>query len=206
MFDRIVRYSLREPAVRPGGGGAAAGTAAWSASRTPVDVFPDLNKPLVTVLTEAGGLARGGRAAGHATRSRPRLNGTPGVTRVRSTSGVGLSISTWSSTGAPTSTCDRQLVAERLALAREQLPAGVSPAMARCPRSWGRSCWSRCRSDRAEGGGQRRWRRASSRTGSCSARACSPSRASRRSVPIGGEVKQLRVDPIPRAWRSSASR
>ena len=51
------------------------------------------------------------------------MNGMPGVTRVRSVSGVGLSLGMWSSTGA-TSGASRQSVTRRLAAVRERLPPG----------------------------------------------------------------------------------
>ncbi|MEG4054374.1 MULTISPECIES: efflux RND transporter permease subunit [unclassified Microcoleus] len=100
----------------------------WTFSIIPqmsLDVFPPFAPPQVEIQTEAPGLAPEEIESLVTLPIESAINGTPGVTAVRSSSAVGLSavkvIFDWGTEIYQA----RQLITERLQLAQSKLPAGV---------------------------------------------------------------------------------
>ena len=102
---------------------------AYTLTRTPVDVFPDLNKPTVTVITEAGGMAAEEVEQLITFPLETTMNGLPGVETIRSTSSAGLSFIYVTFNWQTDIYRARQLVSERLAAMEEGMPDGVLPRM-----------------------------------------------------------------------------
>ncbi|MBL8566270.1 MAG: efflux RND transporter permease subunit [Hyphomicrobiaceae bacterium] len=129
MFDAIVRGSLANRLFVLIGAIVIMLYGALTLTKLPVDVFPDLNRPTVTLISEAEGLAPEEVELLITTPIETAMNGMPGVTRVRSVSGVGLSIVYIEFSWATEIYLARQQVAERMQLVREQLPPNIHAQM-----------------------------------------------------------------------------
>jgi CzcA family heavy metal efflux pump len=127
MWNALIRWSLANRVVVLG---LAVLLLVWGsviASRLPVDVLPDVNAPTVTVLTETHGMAPDEVETLVTVPLETALNGTPGLRRLRSSSGIGISV-VWAEFEWDTDPYRaRQLVLERLQVARGSLPANLPP-------------------------------------------------------------------------------
>ncbi|MCO5170667.1 MAG: efflux RND transporter permease subunit [Planctomycetes bacterium] len=197
MIDALIRFSLRQRAAVLLLAALLMAVGAYVARAMPVDVFPDLTAPTVSVITEARGMAPTEVEAQVTFPIESALNGAAGVRRVRSATAVGISVVWVEFDWGTDIALARQTVAERLALAAAALPDGIErPALAPTSSIMGEILFLAITSDRHDMATVRTTAETAVRRRLLAVPGVS------QVTPIGGDVKQYQVVVAPARLRA----
>jgi len=130
MLDSVIRFALRQRMLVIAVALFLVVYGTWQTSVMPIDVFPDLNRPRVVIMTEAPGMAPEEVESLITFPIETAMNGANGVEAVRSSSGVGMSIIYVEFAYDTDVYTDRQIVAERMQMVQDRLPQGIVPQLA----------------------------------------------------------------------------
>ena len=127
MFNRLIAWSLHNRLIVLALTIILFIAAGYALQRMSVDVFPEFAPPQVVVQTEVSGMAPQDVESLITYPLESAINGTPGVSSVRSKTSVGLSTITVVFSAHTDVYLDRQLVNERIQNVSSRLPLGAKP-------------------------------------------------------------------------------
>jgi HME family heavy-metal exporter len=130
MLNAVIRFSLQQRSLIIAAALILSGYGLWTVSKLPIDVFPDLDRPRVVIMSEAAGMAPEEVESQVTFPIETAVNGANGVQAVRSTSSTGLSVIYVEFEFGTNVFTARQIVNERLQMASERLPKSVNPQLA----------------------------------------------------------------------------
>lgn len=130
MLNAIIRFSLQQRLLVVTIALLLSGYGLWTATELPIDVFPDLDRPRVVIMSEAAGMAPEEVESQVTFPIETAVNGANGVQAVRSTSSTGLSVIYVEFEFGTNVFTARQIVNERLQMVSERLPKSVNPQLA----------------------------------------------------------------------------